>query len=394
MRDSRHLITAEFLSLNILFFLNFCNVTVFFPLHHYLHSLPIAPKWFGLLIGFFALGALITRPLISMLLRPSNCRRWIACGLFLTIATLLSYRVATGFWSMTLVRTVHGVAFALISAGVMTSLVNTIPEDRSGPAFRALYVSMLLPFGIIPPVLGPFTRWSGSFLYATDSLALIMVLGVPLLMALKTRSPAAGEDSVQRITVSAVAANLRNRAVMVLVFTFLALSSALAVLLYFIKGYGLTLGPANPGWFLTLFTLTAIAERALSGNLPEKFGKAKLLAISLIWLASGLIVLSSAPSMAVFFAMAVFLGLGRGVAAPLVQALMFDISEPTFRAFNSNLLREVSQGGFFLGPALGGIILLHWGYAALFCACSGLILISLALVPMLSARLTGNERGA
>jgi predicted MFS family arabinose efflux permease len=58
---------------------------------------------------------------------------------------------------------------------------------------------------------------------------------------------------------------------------------------------------------------------------------------------------------------------------------MYDISEPKFRALNSNLAMEMFQAGFFFGPLAGGLILAESGYSLLYYACGLLLLASVAV---------------
>jgi len=51
---------------------------------------------------------------------------------------------------------------------------------------------------------------------------------------------------------------------------------------------------------------------------------------------------------------------------PLQSAAMFDLSAPATRAMNQNLLLVMMQGGFFLGPFLGGQLISRFGYDTLF----------------------------
>ena len=50
----------------------------------------------------------------------------------------------------------------------------------------------------------------------------------------------------------------------------------------------------------------------------------------------------------------------------MINGSLFDVSEPRFRALNTNLAAEMFQAGFTLGPLLGGMILISYGYIALF----------------------------
>jgi predicted MFS family arabinose efflux permease len=65
---------------------------------------------------------------------------------------------------------------------------------------------------------------------------------------------------------------------------------------------------------------------------------------------------------------------------PLLHALIFDVSPPQFRGLNINLSVIMIQGGFFLGPFLGGLLLARWGYGALFYFCAALSLFAAWLI--------------
>ena len=49
MPQPEHLITKEFIALNAIMFLAFCNIAVFFQFHEYLGTLPIPAEYFGTL---------------------------------------------------------------------------------------------------------------------------------------------------------------------------------------------------------------------------------------------------------------------------------------------------------------------------------------------------------
>ena len=91
MKDSNHLFTREFISLNGVLFLSFCNLAIFFQFYQYLRTLPISPEWFGLLIGIFNLTALILRPIISPFLHPGNAPKVMVLSCLGVIAALFCY---------------------------------------------------------------------------------------------------------------------------------------------------------------------------------------------------------------------------------------------------------------------------------------------------------------
>lgn len=364
--------TSEFLALNAIMFLTFCNLALFFQFHHYLETLPIDPGESGLLIALFSVSVLIIRPLISPLLRPDNSKRWMAISCVFLVISLLLYHVALDFWSMALVRLLHGAAYVLMATAVTAKLVACIPQDRSGQAFGIISVITLLPYAVMPPLLEPLTRWAGDFRLVLDLSAAVMALAFPVLFFVRDRSDGAPGASTAAIGWMDLTENLKDRNVQLLLFLSLVVWTAFTPIFYFLKGYGDNIGVPNPGWFFTLSTFTEIGVRLLAGSLFDKWGKSWMLAGSVAWLAAGYVVMANLSEPATFYSMGLLLGLGWGVAMPVLSGLVFDVSPPKFRALNTNLAFEMFQAGFFVGPLAGAAILVQWGYPALYYACAGL----------------------
>jgi predicted MFS family arabinose efflux permease len=376
MQKSQKLITPEFVALNAVMFLTFCNLAVFFQFHSYLGTLPIDPDLSGLLIGMFSVTVLIMRPIISPLLRPDNARRWMGISCFFVVVSLLLYHVALGFWSMALVRLFHGAAYVVMATAVTARLVGCIPKDRSGQAFGLISVITLLPYAVMPPLLEPLTRWVGNFRVVLDLSAVVMLLSFPVLAFVGGASDGPDRSSVV-LRWQDVKENLKDSRILLLLFLSLVVWTAFTPIFFFLKDYGTKIGVPNPGWFFTLSTFTEIAVRLVAGSLFDKVGKAWALAGSLAWLAAGYIAMAHLSEPTTFYAMGLLLGLGWGVAMPVLSGLVFDVSEPRFRALNTNLSFEMFQAGFFVGPLAGGAILVHSGYLALYYACGGITILGL-----------------
>src|SRR4030043_43792 len=189
MEKPVRLITKEFLSLNGIIFLNFCNVAVFFQFHQYLlNELRVPAQESGLLIGLFALTGLVIRPLISPLLHPGNAKKWIFLGSIGIIVSLLFYQPARGFWSMTLIRIIHGGVYVVMGTAMMAKIVGAIPPGKSSQAFGVISVITLLPYAVMPPILEPLIKMFGGFIPVLNLTALLMVLVFPLLLFVKGAS--------------------------------------------------------------------------------------------------------------------------------------------------------------------------------------------------------------
>jgi MFS family permease len=157
--------------------------------------------------------------------------------------------------------------------------------------------------------------------------------------------------------------------------------TSFATLFFYLQGFAQDLGIANPGWFFTCSTLTEIMVRVVAGGLFDRGAKRLWLGLSVALLLACFLVLPLVQGQTMFLGLGLAVGLALGVAMPLMNALAFDLSTPRLRAYNSNLGMQMFQGGFFLGPLLGGQLLAWSGYHVLFLACAGLCLAALLLLP-------------
>jgi len=392
----RPLFTRSFVAFNIITFISFCNIAVFFQFHDYLGTLSIDPRWFGFLIAIFSLVVIVVRPFISPFLNEGNAGKWLLISTGGVIISLLLYDRARTVETMTLVRLAHGAGYVVMNTALVALLVGYIPPGRSGQAFGLFSIITLLPYAIIPPVLAPVMVWAGGFGRVLELSALLMALTFPLAFLLDPATPGkAGSESFGPLTRGAILENLRDPRILLLLFISLVVWTTFAPVFFFLESYGDKLGISNTGWFFTLSTFAEIGVRFVAGKAFDRYDKQKVLGAALAWLGAGFLFLGGVSSDPAFFLTGIFLGVGWGVVMPLLTAIVFDLSQPRFRALNINLTMVVFQGGFFLGPLIGGAALLRWGYVVMYNA-SGIILfmttVLLVLIKRNSTRLPNADR--
>jgi len=166
----------------------------------------------------------------------------------------------------------------------------------------------------------------------------------------------------------------------------LFLYSGHALVFFFLDGYGRSIGILDTGLFLTLSTMGEIGVRLAAGSRFDRMNKPRLIALTMLGLTLGYAALAHVPGETAFFGLGLLLGLGWGIAMPVCNGLIFDISSPRSRVFNVNLGLQMFQGGFFLGPFLGGPIVAHFGFPSLFHLCALLSLLSGGLVFILERK--------
>ena len=351
-------------------FLAYANISVFFQFVAYLGGLHIDPGWFGLIIGIFSAVSLLARPLIIPFIHAGNVRRFLGIGVVAAAASLAAYGASTGLWSIIAVRIFHGLAFVVLGAALMTIIVEHIPRDSSAQAFGILAVFILIPNTVIPPMLPFLERRLGGFTHVLMLFALITALVYPLVLMIHPKAVSHAPVARNRLSFKDIMRNLKDIRIYSLLAAMLLLYCGHALVFFFLDGYGRSIGVHDTGFFLTLTSIGEIGIRLTAGNFFDRMNKVRLSIWTLMGLAAGYAALALAPSPTFFFAVGVVLGLGWGIAMPVFSSLLFDVSAPEFRAFNTNLGQQMFQGGFFIGPFMGAWTVQRWGFPPLFYLCA------------------------
>jgi predicted MFS family arabinose efflux permease len=374
MMKTESLWTREFIAINAIAFLTYCNIAIFFQFHDYLATLNIPPNQIGFLIAAFSISALIIRPIISPMVTDENSRQWMFTGCCLLVGSLALYNFSTGFWSMAITRALHGATYVMLGTAATSKLVSIIPKDRSSQAFGLFSVITLLPFAVVPPLMDPLSDFLGGFDGAINVSAAMMLINLPLIGLFKSHDSETTPNT-SRYTIRDGLLNLRNPQVWSLLVINLIVWTSFTTIFFFLKGFGDKIGISNPGLFFTVSTFTEMAVRVLAGHLFDRADKKLLLIASIMILVGGYVSIGMVSGPTGFFILAFALGLGWGIILPVINGFLFDVSEPEFRGLNANLATQMFQAGFSLGPLAGGMILSHYGYFSLFLI-SGLFLLT------------------
>lgn len=370
------LFSPAFLAINLQFALVTGIAALFFAFSAYLAHLGFPPATAGFVISADALAALVVQPLIAPLVHPASARRWLAVGSFVLATALFMIGRVASVPLLVVARLLQGGGFICVLTALLTMVVRLIPPEMSGRAFGWLSLVRLIPYAVIPPLFDLMKLPPSSFgrvlnLAALAALAPLLALALP-----RPRAGTGGEDS-RPPGMAGMRDSLRSRAVSLLLLSTLLFFCGYSATFFYLKQFATGRGIANPSLFFTIATLAMILARLAGGWLFDRYGKARFCALGLLAVAACYALLPLAASDRAFFTLAGICGLGWGIAMPLQAAFMFDISPPAARGLNQNLLIVTMQGGFFLGPFLGGQIISRSGFAPLFASLGALTLASL-----------------
>jgi MFS family permease len=382
MRAGPGFMNKAFFALNGILFLAFCNMAVFFQFYTYLGTLDLDRRWFGLIIGLFSFTSLVVRPFIAPMFQPGNARPYMALGVVLMIAALLAYGHVQHFSGLFAVRVVHGLGHVFLVTALTALLMAYIPKGKSSSAFGFVMNVNLLPYALLPPLMGFLSAEMGGFPGVLKLVAVCMLAAFPLLLVAKPPTRTANQEAVplKKLSAQGLWGNLTQRPVAILLIIYFLIYMGYAPVFYFIKTFAQSRSLAHAGLFFSVVTASMVGTRLLALPWADKVGARHLFAAALGLLAVSFPLLGLVQGQVTFFLLAIALGTGWGLASPLCNALMFQNSPPELRGLNTNYLMEMQQAGFFAGPFVGGAIVAALGLKVLFGICGLLAFMAFVLV--------------
>src|SRR4029450_7937350 len=119
-------------------------------------------------------------------------------------------------------------------------------------------------------------------------------------------------------------------------------------------------------WFVAAYTLVFAAALVPGGMLGDRYGRKRMLVVSLLVFGAASIACALAPTAGTFIAARALLGLGAAVMLPMVLALLPTLFDDTERPRAIGAITAAAMLGYPIGPLLGGWMLARgdwrWGF--------------------------------
>lgn len=378
--DGQSLWNQGFIALSVLFLFASSAMAAFFHIHGYLASLGIPASWAGFIIGADSLAGFVIQPFCAPYLTRRNAAPWMAAGLCVLGAALVCYSAARGVGGLIAVRIAQGAGFVLFMAAMMAAVVGFIPKNRSGQAFGVLSLVRLVPYAIVPPLTAFFLNRSVSFPGMAAWLAVAVGVCLPVLLLVKRPAVhGAGANQPEAIGFHGVKGILKDPVLQGLLAANLMVFIGYTIVFFYITGFGREMRIGHTELFFTIAISIMAAVRLLGSTFFDRFSKCRLIAWCLALLVACFPLLIVSRGWA-FLCVAGLLGLAWGVAMPLLNAVVFDVSPAHLQGVNMNMTLIMMQGGFLLGPVIGGLILHIAGYPMLFVVCSAVTFLALIIM--------------
>lgn len=376
--------TAGIAALYAAAFLAVSSIAAFYGFYLYLEAIGTPPAWRGLIIGLEPLAAFLVRPIVAPRLHAGNAAKGMRSGLAGLALVLPCYLLFPSTPVAAVLRIAHGAFFAIFFSSLIAVFVQTIPKGQSGRAFGTLSLVALLPYAVIPALIGLFAGAPGQAgeVYAAMALVLLpafILTTLPLPTA--TASGEASEGAPPSKTGPALKTALTVPGLGLLLAASFFLVTAQMAAFFFIKPFATGIGVAEPEIFFTCLTGSCIAVRLFGNRFFDRMNKRLAVLAAIALTCAGYAAMASCQGPVVFFSTALLLGACQGVFTPLLNSLAYALAPAHLRGLCVNLMLSTLDAGLFAGPWLGGSLLaLGRPYNDIFLLCAGCSLASLLFI--------------
>lgn len=317
----------------------------------YIESVGGSKQQIGLVIGSFAIGLLLFRPMLGRLADQRGRKFILLIGAIVATIAPFGYIAFRSLSLLILVRIFHGISIAAFTTGYTALVADLAPVKNRGEIIG--YMSLVTPIGLaIGPALGGYFQAAAGdqvlFLLAAE-LAFVAVLGIAQMTnpPVQTQMKTAGKDS--QFWQILISPRVRvPSAVMLLVGV--SLGSVHTFVALFIKSTGVDL---NAGLFFTAAAISSFVIRLFAGRVSDRVGRGLFITCSIIAYTLASLILWQANSAIAFLLAAIAEGCGGGTLISMITTMMADRSLPQERG----RIFAISIAGLDLGMAIAAPLL-------------------------------------
>ncbi|MGB3639595.1 MAG: MFS transporter [Rivularia sp. (in: cyanobacteria)] len=346
----------------LLFWASLASLLPTLPL--YIEDIGASKQQIGLVMGSFAIGLLLFRPLLGQLADKKGRKIVLIIGLLSAAIGPIGYNLVQSLPLLMVIRAFHGISIAAFSTAFLALVADIAPVENRGELIG--YMSLVNPVGLaIGPALGGFLMeaygYTPLFILSTTLACLGLLFSIPIINPIvQAQEKVINSDSPfwQKL----ISPRMRIPATLLLIIG-LTLGTLHTFVPLFIKS---TEANLNPGLFYTAVAIASFCSRFFCGRASDRFGRGLFITSSLICYSVAMVLLWTANSSVDFLLAAVFEGIGGGTIIPMIAAMITDRSYPHERGRTFSLCMVGFDVGVALAGPIFGIVAQEIGYRNLF----------------------------
>ncbi len=333
----------------------------------------------GIITGLFSIAALISRPLAGKLVDLKGKRSLCIAASMLIALTALGYAFAQSTVCLLLLRTLHGLAFALNSIATIALAVQCIPKARLGEGVGLLGIGQVLA-QIIGPSLSVALMNDLGFRSLFYAVALINGLSAMLLFVLPAKETRSKPPIKKR---KSPFDTLLVKEALLYALTGGLFSFANGIVSSFMVLLGQERSIPNISLFFAVNALVLMAIRLFFGRIADRVHLVFIVNISLALTALSLILIGFSETLGLLLVAGCIKAMGQGTGQIALQMECLNRTESSqigIAMATYYMGADIGQG---LGPMFGGWLLGNWGYTPMYVASSAVLLISMPIFTLI-----------
>ncbi len=316
-------------------------------------TLPLYLDWLGasagvvgIVIGAFAMTALLVRPFAGPAFDSFSRKKLLMCALGICTVAFALYGFTRSVPGLFGVRLLHGIGIGCAGPLAMSLVSEYLPLSKFASGI-SIYMLAQTMAQVIGPALGLWLievlgfRW--TYLIAACLLA-FAVVSVSCVHEMPREYP-----PYQLRLGRMFAREALGPAIVLALF-----ATAFGATASYLVLYGTKLGIPNLGAYFMVYALCLLATRPLFGKLADRFGAQRVLVPGVLCFAASYVMLANVHGFIGFMAVAAVASAGFGACVPLVQSLAMSRVDTHRRGAASNTTYTGMDIGFLLGPMLAG----------------------------------------
>jgi len=337
-----------------------CLATFFFYASFYL-ILPVMPLYvaamgatsfqIGLIIGLFAMMAMVLRPPTGWIIDTRGCRVVLVAGMAIFLLASLGYLIAHSVGAVLALRLFHGMGMGLFPTAATVVVAEVAPPARRGEAMGWFAIANSVGL-ILGPVVGmPIAAGAGfrTLFLVAGGVALMGLACIGMLPRIG-RVPAQIARPPRPQDFFSPAAVLPS---VLLLFLYVPYGTMLA----FIPLVAADRGLGNPGTFYTAFALAVLVIRSRAGHVSDRRGRPAVIIPGLLMAGVAFAILALTSGRIWVLVGAAIYGFGFGSVQPALMALTADRVPPEERGKAMGTFYTAWELGIMTGSTGAGLLL-------------------------------------
>jgi MFS family permease len=348
------------------------SIAILLPtLPAYLDKIGIDRQQLGLIIGAFAIGLLMTRPIVGKLVDTRGRKLVLLIGTAVAAIAPFGYLTVTSMPLLIAIRAFHGISIAAFTTAFSALVVDLAPPEQRGEIIGLM--SLTNPLGVaIGPAIGGYLQVFSKY---QEIFWISIICGAIAFIAASQLRESRIEIDLEHneSTKISIWQILTNPALSIPALVLLLIGFPFGAIHTFVPLYIQSIKVGfNPGLFYTIAAIASFGARSIIGSRSDRYGRGVFIAGSLCCYTAGVACLATANSEMSFVFAAMLEGLGSGTLLPMTVALISDRSLPHQRGQVLSICITGLDLGIAIAAPIFGAIAQDVGFSGIFTIGTGM----------------------